>query len=820
MVIATTDRPVRAAEMGHREAEEVTQLIKENFDSLGAMLMQARDRKAYKALGYRSFESYCQSEFGKSISSAYQLIEDAKVLSQLEAKISESYGEEVTLKFPASHLRPLKAVEDIDDKLKAIEYAQKLAAAENRKATKKDLEIAVFQVSGKRSEDFREAIQSLGFQRGVQIEVSKSLNKDRGIVTKVDKGGQIYVELHYGGLVPIPYDAADLRILTKAEQPANPASDNTLNKGDKVKIFAKGLEGKTGEVYIWKPGKLVSVVVEDTTLPVDIAYAEIEIIPTNKKDSNWETELVWDSGKNTYYYFPQENKITSNLWPTGLALEPYTDSGNPVNFMEHWETRFAGKILESLGNPARVKTLALAQAIELPEAEGKAFAAELISSLLQLFPDASPEPIIQKALGISFSQTVDELVSGKKTQTRRAWQDDYAKSFIRYFDENIAIPALDKGRHRGGHELGFIKLTQRPYQQYLSEMTAIDLQAEGGMVATTQEFINTFFERQDKLVWVLHFEFLPSRSSDAEALLHENERLREQLLEAETTIEAMIGACAATAPRDTAAHSDFLAENTSETSSPGDTAAHTDFPAESIADIPDSEATEADWKSILASNNFTPNYHYTDDCTEEYRGWKIYLDPNGGFNYVDLNHPEKGAFCCDVNWLNIKFKSENEDKIVNWAKGIVNQIEEFCPGQLSLFSTAANPISKAPKIEIEEELPPNISRQIPGIRNKFFSLIEKYEQAKKFASKRKEIENIDGNIKTVQERLKALEKFEHLRIGQTVCHQRQPMILGKIIGLDFSQGEMPIVWIKYFRNGELEKTPTSELVGMIFTVNI
>lgn len=97
--------------MGRREAEEVTQLIKDNFDSLGAMLVQARDHKAYKALGYRSFESYCQTEFGKSISSAYQLIEDAKILSQLEAKISESYGEKVTLKFPASHLKPLKAID-------------------------------------------------------------------------------------------------------------------------------------------------------------------------------------------------------------------------------------------------------------------------------------------------------------------------------------------------------------------------------------------------------------------------------------------------------------------------------------------------------------------------------------------------------------------------------------------------------------------------------------------------------------------------------------------------------------------------------------
>ncbi|TAG58463.1 MAG: hypothetical protein EAZ28_14565 [Oscillatoriales cyanobacterium] len=137
-------------------------------------------------------------------------------------------------------------------------------------------------------------------------------------------------------------------------------------------------------------------------------------------------------------------------------------------------------------------------------------------------------------MGISFALTINELTSGKKTQTRRAWQDDYAKNFIRYFDKSIAIPALNKGRHRGGHELGFIRLTQRPYQQYLSEMSATDLQEEGGMVATAQGFIDTFFEGQDKLVWVLHFEFLSTPvNNNTDALTEDNRRLREQLAKLE-----------------------------------------------------------------------------------------------------------------------------------------------------------------------------------------------------------------------------------------------------------------------------------------------
>ncbi len=600
MVMATTDRPIRAAEMGRTEAEQVTQAIKDNFDSLGAMLAMARDRKAYKALGYRSFETYCQSEFGKSISSAYQLIEDAKVLSQLEARISEEYGEDITLKFPSSHLKPLKAIDNIDDKLKAIEYANKLAAAENRKATKKDLEIAVFQVSGKRSEDFKAAIQGLGFNRGVQVEVIKSLNKDRGFVTKVDKAGKIHIELHYGSIAAIPYDAADLRILTDAEKPATPLNEITANKGDRVLIFAQGLEGKKGTIYTWKSGKQALVTVDGGSNPIDIVYAELELIrgEQEQKDTNWDSELVWNAGKNTYYYFPQEDTIYSDKWPQGLSLKPHSHEESPIEFIKNWEDKFAGNLLEALMTPARLKTLTLAQAIELPEDEGKEFVTDLITSLSQLSPQTSKPP---KAMGISFSRTVNELVSGNKTQTRRAWQDDYAKNFIRYFDESIAIPALNKGRHRGGHGLGFIKLTQRPYQQYLSKMSPIDLQEEGGMVATAQEFIDTFFEGQDKLVWVLHFEFLSTPNNDA--LTEENQRLLVQLAEAEIAIQSMITASVISplealqstdfllenaadnsTPGDTAAHSDFLLENTADNSTPGDTAAHTDFLLENAAD--------------------------------------------------------------------------------------------------------------------------------------------------------------------------------------------------------------------------------------------
>ena len=351
MTVATVDRPVHATEMGRREAEEITKAIQNNFDSLGAMILQARDRKAYKALGYRSFDTYCQTEFGKSVSHAYQLIEDVKVIAELEAEISKQYDERVTLNFPSSHLRPLKELSTIGDKLKAIEYAQKIATAEGKKPTKKHLEIAVFQISGHRSADFKSAIEGLGFTKGVQVEVTKSLKKDRGFVTRTDKRGKIHVELYNGGAVTIPYDADDLRILEDSEKPAIPASD-TANKGDKVKIFAKGWEGQIGEIFIWQMGKHAMVKIANEQVPVNIAYAELEIIKEEiitVKDTNRWKDSDWKFNGNNYYYFEKENKIISSSWPTGLSLEPYSQRfDSPSEFMKQWEERFKPDLIRAL----------------------------------------------------------------------------------------------------------------------------------------------------------------------------------------------------------------------------------------------------------------------------------------------------------------------------------------------------------------------------------------------------------------------------------------------------------------------------------------
>ncbi|WP_333318807.1 hypothetical protein [Microcoleus sp. B4-C1] len=824
MVTATSkpiSPPTRPADMTREQAETVTQQIKENFDSLGNMLLAAREQKAYKVLGYRSFESYCQSEFGKSSSTAYQAIEDAKVRSQLEARISENYGEEVTLKFPSSHLRPLKAVEDIDDKLRAIEYAQKLAEGEGKKPTKQHLEIAVFEISGKRSEDFRSAIQKLGFVKGVQVETISPIKKDRGIVTNLDKAGLIYVEHYYGNNKSVPYRPTELRILTDKEKPANPLEGSVAAKGDRVLIYAEGLQGKKGTIYTWKEGKQTLVMIDGQNSPSLIAYAEMELIKPEQKNTNWEADLSWDTTKQTYYYFQKEDLIYSNKWPAGLTLSPYSHELSPIDFMASWEDKFAGELLEGLATPANLKTLVLSKAIELPEQQGKEFVTDLIASLNQLFPQVSKPP---KAMGISFSRTINELTSGRKTQTRRAWQDDYAKNFIRYFDENIAIPALDKGRHRGGCELGFIKLTQRPYQQYLSEMSPTDLQEEGGMVATTQEFIDTYFEGQDKLVWVLHFEFLATLNArNADTLVAENQQLRERLAEAEAAIEAIVNTACTASPLASSEVVEFLLKNTPETSTPGDTAAHPDFLLENNSEIasPGDTAAHFDsWKELLASNGFIPvPYQLEGFFKGHWRGWNFFFhSPNGGAIAIDIANEKEEMFtrCTEVDF---DIDLNNEEAIVNWVRGVINKVEDFCPGQLALdldTGESTDLLESAPAIQSIQSLKQDINSAITTRKKKTEDELEELTQELLRTKNEKKIQTIRADIRTLETRLKDIANFVTSRIGDSVIRNKFPEKKGIIEKLDVSVTGLPTAWVMWPQEYEEEpNSPQEHTIGTL-----
>lgn len=456
----TTDKPgtkaTNSLEMTLEQAKEITLAIKGNFDSLGNMLMEARDRKAYKVLGYTNFETYCNNQFGKSVSRAYQLIEDHKISQQLSVRASEILQKKVTVKIPSSHLKPLKLLDGPDKQLEAIDHANKLAKQEKRKATKHDLELAVHKVAGIKSEDFKRAIEAKGYKRGTQVELISI--KNRGIITKVDNQGKIYFRSNSSNSAGIPYDQTDLRILNSSEHPKLAASEN-IKKGARIRIFSPGYEGREGTIFNNKPGKIATVQLSDGAL-IHLPYAELECTD------------------DTYY---EDNHCIGTTINVSAAAVDIRES-------------IKDQSLRNLSD----ENHSLRQKIILLEEQNK----ELCDRLI----DAEKSG---KALGISFGKTLTELLSGRKTQTRRTWQESYAQNFIRYWENHTEIAALNKQRQYGGREVGKIRLTEKPYQQLLSEMPLSDLEKEGVTCTTIREFIDTFFEGHDKLVWVINFNFVP-----------------------------------------------------------------------------------------------------------------------------------------------------------------------------------------------------------------------------------------------------------------------------------------------------------------------
>lgn len=113
---------------------------------------------------------------------------------------------------------------------------------------------------------------------------------------------------------------------------------------------------------------------------------------------------------------------------------------------------------------------------------------------------------------ISFGYTAQYLP--QKSITRRDWKDAHATKFIKAWGravtegKKLRVPAIDKGYHAGGKQIGWAILTEIPYKEKLRDMPETDLAAEGGMCSTVAEFATNYFKGDtDKEVWVVKFKF-------------------------------------------------------------------------------------------------------------------------------------------------------------------------------------------------------------------------------------------------------------------------------------------------------------------------
>ena len=133
-------------EMTLDEARETDRLIKRHINTTRYLLLDMRDRKGWKALGYESFKDYGEKELGYSEVHVYRLVDAAEIGLQIGTNQLVSQPSE-------SQLRPLKAVPE--EERKAIwDEATRKAEEEHAKLTAKRVEEAV-QEWKQRSQDWR-----------------------------------------------------------------------------------------------------------------------------------------------------------------------------------------------------------------------------------------------------------------------------------------------------------------------------------------------------------------------------------------------------------------------------------------------------------------------------------------------------------------------------------------------------------------------------------------------------------------------------------------------------------------------------------------
>jgi hypothetical protein len=106
---------------------------------------------------------------------------------------------------------------------------------------------------------------------------------------------------------------------------------------------------------------------------------------------------------------------------------------------------------------------------------------------------------------ISFAWTVDALLSGDKTCTRRRWSDAYHQRWVNAYRQGRRVHAAwDKLPFAGGRKVGDVRLTVEPYRERLGDMPPDDLVAEGELRGVG-EFM-ALFGGPDQIVSVVRFE--------------------------------------------------------------------------------------------------------------------------------------------------------------------------------------------------------------------------------------------------------------------------------------------------------------------------
>lgn len=152
-------------EMTLDEARETDRLIKRHINTTRYLLLDMRDRKGWKALGYASFVEYGEKELSLGTARIYQLADAGEISLQL------GFSKNLEKQPIESHLVPLKSVPE--DERKAIwEEATRKAEAEHAKLTAQRVEEAVKEWQQRSKDWHRQYIDERNKLRQVELELS------------------------------------------------------------------------------------------------------------------------------------------------------------------------------------------------------------------------------------------------------------------------------------------------------------------------------------------------------------------------------------------------------------------------------------------------------------------------------------------------------------------------------------------------------------------------------------------------------------------------------------------------------------------------
>lgn len=170
--------PIQAdGDFDRAAAQNLTDRIRSTVENLSGLLAEAHERRAWKALGYRSWEAYVRAEFAMARSRSYQLLDQARVIAAVReaagrvstsVDISEAAARDIRADLPAVATEIRARIEggELPEAAVATVISEKRAEVEARKAEKATTQAVHDDFRAKARAALPEAVQ--------QIEVVKA----------------------------------------------------------------------------------------------------------------------------------------------------------------------------------------------------------------------------------------------------------------------------------------------------------------------------------------------------------------------------------------------------------------------------------------------------------------------------------------------------------------------------------------------------------------------------------------------------------------------------------------------------------------------